>query len=182
MKKFLMSVVVCMFVVGVTSSVGAMVMIGDPLEGNSWGQIAMTEHQPNLVNLWSTEPFEYAIYPIGTNYWQSSDGYWAQWFTTEDYGDTDVVGIQWWVGDKETPLNLDVQECWYDWDTNTIEASWNKGHYWDGSWWSSATYGSAGGLVDCPPPVPIPTSVLLLGAGLFGLIGIGYRRRKSTAE
>jgi len=30
-------------------------------------------------------------------------------------------------------------------------------------------------------PVPIPTSVLLLGAGLLGLIGIGYRRRKSTA-
>ena len=30
-------------------------------------------------------------------------------------------------------------------------------------------------------PVPIPTSVLLLGAGLLGLIGIGYRRRKSTS-
>ena len=30
--------------------------------------------------------------------------------------------------------------------------------------------------------VPIPTSVLLLGAGLLGLIGIGYRKRKSTAE
>jgi hypothetical protein len=30
--------------------------------------------------------------------------------------------------------------------------------------------------------VPIPTSVLLLGAGLLGIIGIGFRRRKSSAE
>ena len=35
--------------------------------------------------------------------------------------------------------------------------------------------------LDGSAPVPIPSSVLLLGAGLLGLIGIGYRRRKSTA-
>jgi hypothetical protein len=40
---------------------------------------------------------------------------------------------------------------------------------------------AAGGQVNCPSPVAIPASVLLLGSGLLGLICIGFRRRKSTA-
>jgi hypothetical protein len=86
---------------------------------------------------------------------------------------------------------LGVQECRYDWDTGEIDNSWNYGAYWDGETWywdlnidledPDSYFSRAGGLVDCPSPVAIPASVLLLGSGLLGLICIGFRRRKSTA-
>ena len=170
MKKILMSFILCIFFLGVTLSAGAMV---------TTGQVS-TQYEPNLVNLWSDEPFGDAIWSFGT-YWQSSDGYWAQWFTMESFDVNNVLGTQNWDIPEETELNLDLQECWYDWDTGIIEESWNYAYHWDGKDWLPGNFGDGGGLVDCPTPVAIPASVLLLGSGLFGLIAIGFRRRKSTA-
>jgi hypothetical protein len=172
MKKILMSLILCMFVVGVTSSAGAMVTTGE----------VTTQHQPNLVNLWSDVAFGDATWSYGT-YWQSSDTShpWAQWFTTGPYDVSNVTGSQNWNVPEGTELYLGVQECHYDWDTGEIGPSWNYGYYWNGEIWqwdtSDTYFDLAGGLVNCPSPVSIPTSVLLLGAGLLGLIVI--RRRQA---
>ncbi len=55
---------------------------------------------------------------------------------------------------------------------NSVESEWLVSTQLVGSSNLYATNGT-------PPGVPIPPSALLLGSGLLGLVGIGWRRKKS---
>ncbi|MEK6775674.1 MAG: PEP-CTERM sorting domain-containing protein [bacterium] len=147
----------------------------------SWSQAFKTDEKPNLVTLWSSQPFESADLPAGWTYWQDADGLQSQWFTTGDYGIQNIIGTQWWTGSK-TDLYLDAVESWYDWDTGKVVQSWDFGLYYPGSGagsaWSIVPMGSAGGSLDvlsipgsphASVLVPEPASILLFCSGLIGI-------------
>jgi len=168
-----------MFLLGITFSSYAIGSFEGIQYGNSWGQKFITDYKPNLVNLWSTHPFQKVTGLPGTwTYWQSSDGYWAQWFTTGAYGVSNITATQWWVDPKPGTLYLDWQECHYDWANKTVVKSWSGGLK---GYWSVVAYGNAGGPDYCPGPVPEPSTMLLLGAGLFGFGVISRIRRNKKA-
>ncbi len=51
---------------------------------------------------------------------------------------------------------------------------------WSGAGWSFVSFTTDGTGYARPSAVPIPPSALLLGSGLLGLVGLGWRRRKES--
>lgn len=169
MKKTLFLLIACIFMLRVI-----------PGEAN-WSQAFITDEKPNLVTLWSNQPFASADLPVGWSYWQDDTGLEAQWFTTGDYGIQNIIATQWWTGSK-TDLYLDAVESWYDWGTGKIVQSWDFGLYYPGngggSSWQIVPMGNAGGSIDILSSpgiphssafVPEPASVFLFCSGLIGL-------------
>jgi hypothetical protein len=58
---------------------------------------------------------------------------------------------------------------------------WSSGGWWNrGGWWNNGGGGNNhGGGNDEPNPVPIPPSIILMGTGLIGLVGLSRRKTNS---
>ena len=77
------------------------------------------------------------------------------------------------IGDTITNITGNGFNIFYDPTLNAaLLAGGNHGIY---------NLGSGGFLEPNASPVPVPPSALLLGTGLLGLVGLGWRRRKHEA-
>jgi hypothetical protein len=131
MKKILMALIGCVVVLGIAVPGNAIMFAGNPTaDDGSWGQYFVTETMPNVVSLWSSEEFGEAVFidkeiEDGWVYAhgkvEDGPGYWAQWYTTGDYGDKNILVQQWWNSEIDTPLYFDVVEGSWDWENGEYE-------------------------------------------------------------
>ena len=198
MKKMLFIIPITFFALLLLIGLGNQTCLADPIDGSGYSILVIEgiDDDNHLTTLqiqelsgsdgelyystnggtsWTQIPISYTIGPFsggttldfkldfnpGTNLYSFNTGdatitYWGNEFNSTD---------------AETP-----NTWWTDVYYKIATIDWDVGGY---HFNICSTTDVKDGLISA---VPIPTSVLLLGAGLLGLIGIGYRRRKSTAE
>jgi hypothetical protein len=125
-------------------------------------------------------------------YWNFSQGTLSAGgytYTGTEQNQIDLQGLFWYLEDEVTDTKYNNQgtvgmDIWLAAAQQAVTDGWtNDGLVAVVNLYETNDHGTYSGCrQDILAAVPIPTSVLLLGAGLLGLIGIGYRRRKSTAR
>jgi hypothetical protein len=100
------------------------------------------------------------------------------WATGASIGTLGTTGVVWTDLGNTLGLGYDVWEVAID--LSKMPAGFDSTDfsflYATGTCGNSVLTGSEGGF----NPVPIPPSALLLGTGLLGLVGLGWRRRQSS--
>lgn len=146
---------------------------GSPYYSGSWADLSIYDtYELNITNTSATD-------------WFSANIYLNTGWTDSPYNETDYYyqnGWTWVAPGSTVHLVLDFDTAMtfggHDLDNlgHVSSLGFNIGtNVGTGDYYGDDLDGKAN-------PVPIPTSVLLLGSGLLGMIGVGFRRRKSTAE
>lgn len=91
--------------------------------------------------------------------------------STQNFNITNTSGT-WASGSDVLGLNVALGELFLD-GAHMATTTWDYEH------WCYVVNHSGYVAEGCPPPVPVPPSALLMGSGLLGLVGLGWRRRNS---
>ena len=100
--------------------------------------------------------------------------------TGDGFGHFDVAGSDWYGSAESVTFNLFAASGTTWADAASVLACNDLGY--DAAVYIVADYvrGNPSGWVgEACNPVPVPPSVLLMGSGLLGLVGLGWRRRRS---
>ena len=104
----------------------------------------------------------------------------TQNFTATYISDTEVMGTTTTVGGVAA-VNYDV---FFDGSSTILPLTLDTNYFLDGLFVCHETlsFPSSGGYIDTYDlnQVPLPPSALLMGSGLLGLVGLGWRRRQTS--
>jgi hypothetical protein len=176
MKKlmlFLVSIVLLIPAITFASTI----TIGDPVEGNSWGQQFNESGVGsfNIIEVYMTSSGDSFEKPVFSGF---SDASWTDQNSTPPMAQTTfaqargngVTNLTFnieFIGDQSNPFEFDFLA----WSDNSLKEGAHA--VWSGGGWA-ITPGTVG-TYDAPVATPIPAAILLLAPGLVGLAGI--RRR-----
>jgi hypothetical protein len=156
-----------------------LISTGDPMEIGSWAQ----RFQENGVGTYDTMEFFIVsgatdFEAPGANNFSSSG--WTGTVINPDYAratGSDKTDMQFdvrWTSAQSVPFRMDFLA----WDGSILKEAVHAD--WSGGGWSFTGFALTQDYQDANfSRVPLPPTALLMGVGLLGMVGLGWRRRTS---
>jgi len=161
-------------------ALATIISVGDPVIVGSWEQAFQENGEYGSAPNYLSGPLTQQSFDSLVAILTSGDGFESPGIVniasgwTVNHNGNEVTAS----GPVSTTLNYTLDFLGSDSDALTFACYLFKGNtcvgaeelYWNGSCWTD----------DIAPPIPLPPTALLLGTGLVGLAGLGWKRRRAA--